>query len=102
MQRRPTVGPGFQWPPFGSVSLEQFPSWARVRHCKGGKHGERRVGVVGGMVDAGGSGNGIRVCPKVELVWAPTLVTLVSHSQLRWRGITQGGVELVFPFRVNP
>jgi len=40
MQRRSTVGPGSQWPPFGNGSPEQFPNWARVRHCKGGKHGE--------------------------------------------------------------
>ena len=31
-----------------------------------------------------------------------TLVTLVSHSQPRWRGVTQGGVDPVFPFRTNP
>ena len=31
-----------------------------------------------------------------------TLVTLVSHSYLRWRGVTQGGVDPVFPFRANP
>ena len=27
-----------------------------------------------------------------------TLVTLVSHSQPLWRGVTQGGVAPVFPF----
>ena len=31
-----------------------------------------------------------------------TLVTLVSHSQLLWRGVTQGGVAPVFPFGANP
>ena len=31
-----------------------------------------------------------------------TLVTLVSHSQPLWRGVTQGGVAPVFPFRANP
>jgi hypothetical protein len=31
-----------------------------------------------------------------------TLVTLVSHSHLRWRGVTQGGVAPVFPFRARP
>ena len=47
MQRRPTVGPGSRWPPFGNVSPEQFQKWARVRHSsgKGGKDGEWRVGV---------------------------------------------------------
>ena len=30
------------------------------------------------------------------------LVTLVSHSQPLWRGVTQGGVAPVFPFRANP
>ena len=30
-----------------------------------------------------------------------TLVTLVSHLQLRWRGVTQGGVGPVFPFRAS-
>ena len=44
MQRRPTVGPGSQWPPFGNGSPEQFPNWVRVQHCKGGKHGRWRVG----------------------------------------------------------
>ena len=31
MQRRPTVGPGSQCPPFGNVSPEQFPNWVRVQ-----------------------------------------------------------------------
>ena len=31
-----------------------------------------------------------------------TLVTLVSHSQLRWQGVTQSGVAPVFPFRAHP
>ena len=31
-----------------------------------------------------------------------TLVTLVSHTQLLWRGVTQGGVAPVFPFRASP
>ena len=31
-----------------------------------------------------------------------TLVTLVSHSYLWWRGVTQGGVDPGFPFRASP
>ena len=31
-----------------------------------------------------------------------TLVTLVSQKQPLWRGVTQGGVAPVFPFRANP
>ena len=47
LQRRPTVGPGSQWPPFGNSSPGQFPNWVRVRHCKGGKMGSGGVGVEG-------------------------------------------------------
>ena len=36
------------------------------------------------------------------LVNAVTLVTLVSHSHLLWRGVAQGGVDPVFPFRASP
>ena len=31
-----------------------------------------------------------------------TLVTLVSPTKPLWRGVTQGGVAPVFPFRANP
>ena len=31
-----------------------------------------------------------------------TSVTLVSNSQLRWRGVAQGVVPPVFPFRAHP
>ena len=70
MQRRPTVGPGSQWHPFGNVSPEQFPNWVRVQHCKGGKHGE-----VGGWGEYG--------IAKVASMgsmgrWEVTLVTLAS------------------------
>jgi hypothetical protein len=45
--------------------------------------------------------------PLVPLLAPPnadwvTLVTLVSHTQLLWRGVTQGGVAPVFPFRASP
>ena len=59
MQRCPTVGPGSQCPPFGNVSPEQFPNWARVQYYKGGKHGEWRVGNV-----QAGQGNGIAKVAK--------------------------------------
>ena len=39
---------------------------------------------------------------QVTLVSHSYLVTLVSHSQPLWRGVTQGGVAPVFPFRENP
>ena len=42
------------------------------------------------------------IATVVELQALPTLVTLVSHSQPLWRGVTQGGVAPVFPFRANP
>jgi len=60
MQRRPTVGPGSQWPPFGNVSPEQFPNWVRVQHCKGGKHGEWRFDNV-----QAGQGHGIAKVAKM-------------------------------------
>ena len=41
--------------------------------------------------------------PLIVLTRGPfVLVTLVSHSQPLWRGVTQGGVAPVFPFRANP
>jgi hypothetical protein len=46
-------------------------------------------------------GPGSQKAPFRERLWL-TLVTLVSHSQPLWRGVTQGGVAPVFPFRANP
>ena len=44
--------------------------------------------------------------PRLSIQGEPlvvlTLVTLVSQMQPLWRGVTQGGVAPVFPFRANP
>ena len=60
MQRRPTVGRGSQWPPFGNVPPELNPNWVRVRHCKVGQMGGGEVASVegGGRLGASSSGQG--------------------------------------------
>ena len=63
MQRRPTVGPGSQWPPCGNVSPEQFPNWVRVRHCRGGQMGGGGIGKVRSCVGNFGGGE------LTSLVW---------------------------------
>ena len=42
------------------------------------------------------------VVSKLWKRWKHTLVTLVSQKQPLWRGVTQGGVAPVFPFRASP
>ena len=91
MQHRPTVGPGSQKAPFrerlpGTISKlgkgAALPRWQSM-----------------GIAKVASMGGGGALSMGMATV---TLVTLVSHSQLRWQGVTQGRVAPVFPFGASP